>query len=170
MITRFVVLRKVDSHSTVIFRADSPAITNIYDVNIVVHCHDEVSATARFAVLKLLSGLIFIENFVDIVIIAHLGAFHNSLVYVHREIWLHNDLIMKMLFQVLSALVSTMTIIYREYLNFGPLFIGNFWLLCGWLNDVKNNSNTIFIGFPDETNMCVGCERPYNSEPFIACF
>ena len=168
--TRLVVLREINSDSSVVLWANSSTITDINDVNVVVHSHNKVGATARFAILHLLSGLVLGEHFVDVIVITQLTTLHNGLVHVQREVWLHDNLVVKVLLQILSALVATVAIVNCEYLDFGPLLIGDFRQFGGWLDNVENDSNTIFIGFPYETNMCVGCEWPYNSEPFIACF
>ena len=170
MITRLVVLREINSDSSVVLWANSSTIANINDINVVVHGHNKVRATTRFTILHLLSSLVLVKHFMDVIVITHLRTFHNGLVNVHREVWLHNNLVVEMLFQILSALVTTVAIVNSEYLYFGPQILTDFGLFSGWLDDVKNNCNTIFIGFPDETNMCVGCERPYYSKPLVACF
>ena len=170
IIAWLVVLREIYRHCSVVLWADCPGIAHINDVNIVVHSHDKVGTRARFAVLELLGGLILVKNFVDVIFIAYLTTLHDGLVHVHGEVWLHDNLIMKVLFQILGALIAAMTIINRENLDLRPLIIGNFGLLCGRLNNVENDSDSVLICFPHETNMCVGCERPDDSEPLIAGF
>ena len=77
---------------------------------------------------------------------------------------------MEMFFQIFSALISSMAVIHCKNLYFGPLFFWHFRRFSCWLNDIQNNSNSIFITFPDESHMSICCEGFYNSEFFIWCF
>jgi hypothetical protein len=38
-----------------------------------------------------------------------------------REVRLHDDFVVKVLLEILSALVASVAIIHGEYLNFGPV-------------------------------------------------
>lgn len=46
VITWLVVLREVYCHSSVVFGANGSAVADINDVDVVIHSHDEVSATS----------------------------------------------------------------------------------------------------------------------------
>jgi len=76
----------------------------------------------------------------------------------------------EMFFQIFSALISSMTVVHSKNLYFGPLFFWHFRCFSSWLNDIQNNSDSIFITFPDQSYMSICCERFYNSKFFIWCF
>lgn len=84
---------------------------------------------------------------VDVFVISFMTSLHNCCIYVVREIWLHYDLVMKVFFEVLCALITTMTIINSKNLDFGPVLLGHFWLFQLWLDDVQDNGDTVFVGF-----------------------
>lgn len=63
-----------------------------------------------------------------------------------------------------------MAIVDCEYLNLRPLLICYLRLFGSRLDDIENDGDSVLVGLPHETNMCVGCERPNNSEPLVACF
>ena len=75
-----------------------------------------------------------------------------------------------MFFQIFSALISSVAIIYCKNLNFWPLVLWHFWSFCCRLNDIQNNSYSIFITFSDKSNMSISCKRFYNSKFLIWCF
>jgi hypothetical protein len=65
---------------------------------------------------------------------------------------------MQSVFYEFSASLPTVTIEHTEDLDLRP--IRDFGLLDGWLNDVQNNSNSVFIGFPDRADISIGCKGP----------
>ena len=75
-----------------------------------------------------------------------------------------------MFFQIFSALISSVAIIYCKNLNFWPLVLWHFGGFRCRLNDIQNNSYSIFITFSDKSNMSISCKRFYNSEFLVWCF
>ena len=63
-----------------------------------------------------------------------------------------------------------MAIVNCKNLNLGPLVVSDFGLFGSGLDDIENDGDPVLVGLPYETNMGVGCERPNNSEPLVACF
>ena len=55
------------------------------------------------------------------------------------EGWLQDDIVVEVVFEVLGAFASTMTVVYSEYLQFRPLLGLNSWLFLRWLNNVQDN-------------------------------
>lgn len=75
-----------------------------------------------------------------------------------------------MLFQILSTLVSSVTVVHSEYLYLGPQFVRKFRLLGNGLNYIENNSNPVFIGFANEADVSVGRKRSHNTELLARSF
>jgi len=57
--------------------------------------------------------------------------------------------------QVLCALVATVAVVHSEYLNLGPLVVWHLVLLVSWLNDVKYDSDPVFVLLPHQSNVSV---------------
>jgi hypothetical protein len=95
--------------------------------------------------------------------------FHNRRIYIVREIRLHNYLVVKVLLQILSALVSTMAIVDREYLYLWPIGIWHLWFFGKWLDNIEDNGNPVFIGLSDQTNMGIGGEGSDHAKPLVGC-
>lgn len=53
-----------------------------------------------------------------------------------RELWLHDDVVVQVLLQVLGALVAAMPIVHCEYLYLRPMRLLHFGLLADGLDDV----------------------------------
>lgn len=72
---------------------------------------------------------------------------------------MHDDVVMKVLFQVLCALVATMAIVHSENLYLWPVRLLDLWLLAERLDHIQNNGNSVLICLSDKAHMGVGCER-----------
>jgi hypothetical protein len=75
-----------------------------------------------------------------------------------------------MLFQILCALIASVTVIDRKYLYLGPLIVRHFRLFLLRLNNIQNNGNSIFICFSDQTNMGIRSKRFDDSKLLVGCF
>lgn len=148
-LTRLVVLTQVNCNSSKVFGSNRSAITNIYYVYIIIESHYNICAAAWLTVLHFLCLLIFCKNFINIISISLKTSFDNCLLYVLWKIWLQDYVIMKMLFQIFSALISSMAVIYCKNLNFWPLVFWHFRSFCWRLDNIQYNSYSVFITFPD---------------------
>ena len=74
------------------------------------------------------------------------------------EFWLQDNIVVKVVFEILSAFASSMAVINTENLQFWPFVRGNFWCFCCRLYYIKNNWYSIFVGFPYNTYICVRCK------------
>ena len=83
-------------------------------------------------------------------------SFYDGSVDVKRKVRLHDDLVMEMLFEVLSTLVASVAIIHGENLKFGPFSLWYFWFFWQWLDNIQDDSNSILVSFSNQPNMCVG--------------
>lgn len=84
-----------------------------------------------------------------------------------REVRLHYDLVVKVLFQVLSALVASVAIVHCEDLNFGPVDLGHFRLFGLGLYHIQDDRYSVLIRFPHQPNMCISRKRSHHPKPFI---
>jgi hypothetical protein len=109
-------------------------------------------------------------HLVDVCIICHLGSFEDGALDVLWKIWLENDVVVEMLFQILCALIASVTVIDRKYLYLGPLIVRHFRLFLLRLNNIQNNGNSIFICFSDQTNMGIRSKRFDDSKLLVGCF
>ena len=60
-----------------------------------------------------------------------------------------------------------MAVINSENLYFGPVLLRHFWLFHLWLDDVQDDSDTVFVGFSDETDMGVRSEGTDDAETLV---
>ena len=74
------------------------------------------------------------------------------------ERWIQDDVIVKVIFEVLCTFASTMSVVNAEYLKFGPLLSWNSWHLISRLDYIEDDGNPVFICLSHGTNICVGCE------------
>ena len=65
---------------------------------------------------------------------------------------------MELIFKILSTLAATMTIENSKYLQAWPLLLRNFWSLSVWLDNVENNRDSVLIGLPNSSYICVSSE------------
>ena len=121
--TRFVILTQIKSNGPMILGCNSPTISHVNNVQVIIEGHYEVAARTRLTVLHLLSCLVLGEDAVDVVLICHVCTPLYRCSNILRELLLKNNVVMQVLLQVLSTLVSTMTIVNSKYLDFGPHII-----------------------------------------------
>jgi len=77
----------------------------------------------------------------------------NCFNYVIWEFGLHYKIIMKIVFDVFSTSMTSMTIKYTKYLYFRP--ISNFWCFCWRLDHIQNYGYPIFICFSYSSYICI---------------
>lgn len=75
---------------------------------------------------------------------------------------------MKIILKVLSALATAMAVIDAKDLQLRPLFCRDAWLFRGWLNDVKNDRYSIFVGLAYDTDISVRSKGLHHTEGFRA--
>ena len=165
-----VVVRKIEGQCSIIFWPDCPWISNVDHVDIIVESHYEVGAAAGLAILHFLSRLEFSIHLVNVVLVGYLAAFRDRRVHIVRELRLHYNVVVQMLLEILSTLVSSVSIVNCEYLYLWPNWFADLWLLGKRLNYVQNDCNTIFILFSNEANVSVSCKRFHNAKLLVGCF
>ena len=77
---------------------------------------------------------------------------------VTRELWLQNNVVMKVVFEVFSTFASTMPVIDTEYLELWPFISGYTRHFLCWLDDIQYDRYAILICLADDTNVCIGGE------------
>ena len=75
---------------------------------------------------------------------------------------------MQGIFEVLSASTTTMPIVHAKDLKLRPELCWNSRLFLRRLNHIKNDRDSVFIGFSYNSNICIGSKRFYHSEGFRA--
>lgn len=90
--------------------------------------------------------------------------------HILRKVRLQDDVVVQVFLQVFGTLIASMTIVHSEYLYLGPQFVRKFRLLGNGLNYIENNSNPVFIGFANETDVSVGGKRSHNTELLARSF
>jgi len=163
----FVVIAQFNRHLSSIHRANSPAVADVHDDQVVVVSHNKVGAASRLAVLKFLGCLVLGKRFFDVIVVSELTPFENSLVEVVRKVRLHNYVVVEVFFKVLCALIAAVAIVHCEDLDFGPSFVGDFLFFSCWLDNVQDYCNPVLVGFPDKPNVGVGCKRFDNPKLFV---
>lgn len=78
---------------------------------------------------------------------------------VRRKVWLNDDVVMKLVFEVLSALAATMAIEHAEYLESRPLLVCQLGRLGSWLDHVEDDGDSVLVGLADSSYICVSCKR-----------
>lgn len=124
--TWLVVLTEVNRNGTKVLGTDGSAVTNIDHVKVIVISHYNVGTTSRLAVLQLISRLELGEYFVNIVSICLMTTSDDSFFNICWEFILHDDIVVQVLLEVFSTLVTSMTIVNGKYLNLGPRFVRYF--------------------------------------------
>jgi hypothetical protein len=71
------------------------------------------------------------------------------------EFVLHDNVIMQVLFKVFSALVTSVTIVDRKYLNLGPLIVRYLLSLGLRLYNIQDDGNSILVRLANETDVSV---------------
>lgn len=135
-LTRFMIITKIQSNLSMIFRPNGSTITNVDYENIIIKSHYQISATSRLAIHHLLSCLKFCKTFVHIVVISYFASFENSLLNIMGEFRLQNYVVVEMFFEIFGTLVSTMTVINCKYLYLWPLVFWDLTFFAFWLNNV----------------------------------
>jgi hypothetical protein len=165
--TWLMILTKIHSYWPCVFGADCSAVSDIYNVYIIIQSHYKVCATATFAVVDFLRFLKFLIHKTNIALICFMSTFGNGWSDIIREVRLHNDLVVEVLLQILCTLVTAVAIIHGKYLNLWPVWLRHFRFFQNWLNDVEDDCNTVFIGFPHETYVSVCSEAPHHPKTFV---
>jgi hypothetical protein len=169
-LTWFVIVAQVDGNCAIVFASYCSAVSDINDVHIVVEGHNQVSTTARLAALHLLGGLVFSVHLAHVVVVGDSAAFGNGGRNIVWKVWLHYDIVVQVLLEILSALVSSMAIVNCKDLDLGPLVLPDFGFLADRLNNIQYNCNSVFICFAHQTNVSVCCKALHHSELFVRRF
>lgn len=60
-----------------------------------------------------------------------------------------------------------MAVINGENLDFWPVLLRHFWLFHLRLDDVQDDSNTVFVGFSDEADVSIGGEGTDDTKTLV---
>jgi len=120
----------------------STRVSHIADIDILIDKEDYQSARASF-----ICWLVIVSHrdILNEVFFGLLAAGCDSVLDVGREFGIHYNVVVQVVFEVFSTFVTTMTIENAEDLNFRPVLNSTCLLLR--LDNIKNNSNSIFINF-----------------------
>lgn len=60
-----------------------------------------------------------------------------------------------------------MAVVHAKNLKFRPLFLRDLGFFRSRLNDIQNNSDSVFVDFADSPHICVRCERSHRTKGFL---
>lgn len=165
-----VVKTEINSDCSLVFRTNGSAISDINNVNVIIESHDHICTTSRFTILHFLGSLKLSKGPTYVIMISNGGPFMYCLLDIMRKVRLHDYVVVQMLFQIFSALVATMAVVYGKNLDLRPFVFRKFWLFLLRLYNVKYNRNPILICLSHQPHMSVGSKRFNNAKLFICCF
>lgn len=130
-------------------RTESAAIAHVQDVNILIHDQDYNCTRACLVV-----GLVrWRTDQLQVVFFGLEWACSNGLRYVWREFWLQYYVVVQIVFQVLCAPATSMSIINTKDLKLRPFICRDAWCLLCRLNHVQDDRDSVFIGLAYYTNV-----------------
>ena len=83
---------------------------------------------------------------------------------VGGEIRVHDDIIVKVVFQIFSAFMAAVAVEDAEDLNFRPVRNTSPFLFR--LDDIQNDGDTVFVDFTHRADICIGCKWANATESF----
>jgi hypothetical protein len=137
-----------------------PRVSHIQHIHILIDDQNYDGTRPRFVMRLVWRWTHKLEE----VILSLVRALPDGLWDVAWKLGLQYHIVMKIVFEILGTFTASMAIVHSEYLKFRPLLRWDLWYFLGWLYDIENDGDSIFVGLPHDTHIGIGCECFNRSE------
>ena len=134
--------------------ADRPAVAHVDYVDVVVDHHDYDGARASLVMRLVRRGASYSQK----VLFCHVRASPNGFRDIRRELWLQDDVVVEVVFEVLGALAAPVPVVDAEDLQLGPLLGGDTRHFLRGLDHVEDDRDPVLVCLAHDADVSIRCE------------